>query len=100
MTAPEGLPRLWLAVRRHGPQLLVVCEPDGRTLEGLPEGLQDAGGPVELAIATELLARIAEAAPEPLADVAGECIGQLAEALADAAAEAAFAWSFGEGAEA
>lgn len=88
--------RLKLAVRRDGGQVIVVCEPDGPLVQGMPEGWQESGGPVEVMIATELLARIEESAPDPLAVVAGGCI----EVLIEAVAATARAWPGGNGAEA
>ncbi len=82
----EGWPAL--AVRRSGRQVIVVADfGEGIAddmVNALPDGeWADAGSPVEVIVASKLLGRIADAAPEPLATVADGCRYMLLEAVED-----------------
>ena len=76
-----------LGVRRNGRQVLVVVDwpPGDRLIDSIPEGgWADAGCPVEPVIALELLARVGESAPEPLASVCKRAVVAVSEAISEA----------------
>lgn len=79
--------RINLAVRREGGQVIVVARwrEGDRLPECIPDGeWADAGSPVEIPIAMELLARMAESAPEPLAATCARIVAAGAEAVSRA----------------
>ena len=80
-------PELMLAIRRTGGLIHVVVSPSPGygLLEEYPEDdWADAGGPIEVPIALELLSRVSQSAPEPLAGVCREAGAKLVEAMTDA----------------